>query len=370
MPSGFNPLDRDASPLILLVDDDPECITLLRHHLSVGGYRVMSANDGRIGVVVADKFRPDLVILDLNMPHLDGFGVCEALKSRPSTADIPVIFGTGTVETEEMVTKCLAAGAEDIIFKPYDRLRLLTRVRVVLRAQAARAELQRRATQDRLTGLANREQFVCDLAGAISVSRRDRSESIVMLSDINGLRRVNKRYGFDFGDELILTFGRLLKRLVAPECRAARVGGGVFGLVLHRATRDRGLDLAERLCRTFSSVVFDATSAAKQFHADFGVAAYNGEPAEFEADAFFGQADVALFAAKRRGANQVVAYWQIDAAELSTLTPYPRHSRSQVRQPTERAFVGLPKEDADETAEPERSNASAGAPRTPSEPRP
>lgn len=368
MPPESSPLDRDASPLILLIDDDPECITLLRHHLSVGGYRVMSADDGRMGVVVADKFRPDLVILDLDMPHLDGFGVCEELKSRPSTVDIPVVFGTGSVETDEMVEKCLAAGAEDIIFKPYDRLRLLTRVRVVLRVGAALAELQRRATQDRLTGLANREQFICDLTRAISTARRDNSESIVVLSDINGLRLVNKQYGFDFGDELILTFSRLLKRLVTPECRAARISGGVFGLVLRHATRDRGLSLAEGIRRTFSSVVFDAASAPKQFTANFGVAPYNGEPADFDADAFFGQADVALFAAKRRGPDRIVAYWQIDPAELPSLMPDPRHSRSQTRHPTERSFVGLPEADAGDSAEPRHSEASGDALPTTSKP--
>jgi diguanylate cyclase (GGDEF)-like protein len=359
MPSDLNPLDRDASPLILLIDDDPECVTLLRHMLSIGGYRVMSADDGRVGIVVADKFRPDLIILDLDMPEMDGFEVGAALKHRPNTAAIPLIFGTGTIESEEMVTKCLAAGAEDLLFKPYDRMRVLTRVRVVLRSGAARAELERRATRDRLTGLANREQFMEDLAGAIRSAHGDGSESVVVLSNINGLQRANQRYGFDFGDELIITFSRLLKRLETPECRAARIGGGMFGLVLGHARRDRGVDLAQRLGQTFSSVVFDAASEAKQFGAHFGLAAYAGEPADLETDTFFYHADVALFAAKRKGPNQVVAYWTIDPAELPNLIPHPRHSRSQARRPTQRAFVGLPEEE-DPTGSPPRSNQSAG----------
>lgn len=334
--------EHDERPLVLVVDHDPKTIALLSHLLRAAAYRSISAEDGPMGISIAEKYKPDLIILDLEMPEMDGCATCKQLKARPTTADIPVLFATTAERTDETISHWFGVGAHDFITKPFNRVDLLARLRVILREQAVLETYRSLATEDPATGLGNRRQFIEDIRQAIAVARREATDSILLLTDIDSLTTVNDRHGHDLGDELILTFARLLKRLTSNDARPSRIGDDDFGLVLTRTSKQRALALAERLTKTFAAIVFDAASDPKHFTAGLGLACYAGEPANFDIDDFIRQADAALYAAKTAAPNRIVAHWQLDPDAIPTIPAHKRHSRAKTRCSTHRAFVGAP----------------------------
>jgi len=120
--------DRKTGPLILIVDDVPKNLQILGKILRNQRYKVAAATGGGQALDMIGKIRPDLVLLDIMMPEMDGFEVCKEIKSRPETADIPIIFLTARTETDDIV-KGFSAGAVDYVTKPFNAAELLARVR-------------------------------------------------------------------------------------------------------------------------------------------------------------------------------------------------------------------------------------------------
>ena len=130
-----------SPPLILVVDDNPAALEILAARLSAGGYQVLTASDGEEGLTLARKVLPDLVLLDIMMPGIDGFEVCRRLKSDPSTEDIPVIFLSALGDTEDKV-RGLQLGALDYVSKPFKREEVIARVDTHLTIHRLRGEVQ------------------------------------------------------------------------------------------------------------------------------------------------------------------------------------------------------------------------------------
>ncbi len=331
----------EDAPLVLIVDDDLDFVRFVTTVVQAAGFRTTSAADGQTGLSIAEKYRPNVVLLDLNIPGMHGFEVCEEIKSRLSTADTPIIFITGEDRSDELIAKCFSIGGHDFISKPVNKVDLLARLRVVLREQGLRDAYRKLALEDPFTTLANRRQLFMQINDAVNTTRRAGTESILLIADLDQLLAVNEQHGYDLGDELILTFARLLKRLTGPDCRAGRLGGDELALVLKNSSRAAGLAIAARLRQTFASIAFDAATSPKHFTTCIGLASFTGEPHDFDADEFLRQADIALFAAKQLGRSRTMAYWQLDPDQLPEITPNKRHARSRGRARTQRAYVGL-----------------------------
>jgi adenylate cyclase len=137
----------ESGATVLVVDDQPESVQLLAAILSTGGYQVLSANGGATAIELARTEKPALVVLDVDMPSMDGFEVCARLKLDPQTADIPVLMLTAMADVEFRI-KGLQLGAEDYLTKPFNYRELLARVARRLRAKEAADEL--RAVQYRI----------------------------------------------------------------------------------------------------------------------------------------------------------------------------------------------------------------------------
>lgn len=328
---------------ILVIDDDTATRRLLARQLQImGGFQVVLAESGMAGVALAEEVAPEVILLDVDMPDMDGYETCSKLKSQFSTADIPVILVTGAHRTSKAVVRGFEAGANDFMSKPVSRVDLFARVHVVLREQALREDYRRLATQDPMTGLANRRQFFLATTQAlVRLRRRGGGELVLILADLDKFKQVNDAYGHDFGDEVIVTFSRILKRCTSRTCHAGRLGGEEFALVVSQETRDEGISLANRLRETFAAVEFDADTEPKHFTASFGVASYDGQSGDLDFDLLLKQADIALYAAKKAGRNRVTAYWNLDQDEQLAVPAAQQHARSGKRAKTHRSFVGV-----------------------------
>ena len=137
MNDNFQTLINEYKPLILIVDDIPKNLQVLSSILSFEGYQISFASSGSQALNIIETSLPDLILLDIMMPIMDGYEVCKILKSNPRTKDIPIIFLTGKVEAEDIVHG-LKIGAVDYITKPFNSAELLSRVHTHIELKLSR----------------------------------------------------------------------------------------------------------------------------------------------------------------------------------------------------------------------------------------
>lgn len=220
-----------AQPRILVVDDDRPVIELVD---AIFGERceVLFATNGEQALTLAGTAAPDVILLDVLLPGLDGFEVCARLKADPLTAEIPIIFVTGLGDTAAE-TRGLELGAMDYIAKPINPPVMRMRVDNQIELKRARDRLARLAVTDGLTGLANRRRF--DEMLRLEHARHGRSGgylTLVMI-DLDHFKRYNDTYGHLRGDDCLRAVAGALERaLLRPADLAARLGGEEFACIL------------------------------------------------------------------------------------------------------------------------------------------
>ena len=183
---------------ILVIDDSEKVHTLVRGVLAREPVDIQSATDPEYGLVLAASQRPDLILLDIDMPGMTGFDVCNRLKADPATAASPVIFLTGQNSAQEKV-QGFGVGAVDYITKPFNPTELLARVRASLKTHQAIRSLEARALTDPLTGLWNRAMFNQRVSAEIGARSRTGSALSIIMLDIDGFKKINDLYGHPAG---------------------------------------------------------------------------------------------------------------------------------------------------------------------------
>jgi diguanylate cyclase (GGDEF)-like protein len=247
---------------ILVVDDVPVNVQLLTTYLTSVGYHVITARDGQEALTKVSASQPDLILLDVMMPKLNGFEVCERIKKDPVTRIIPVIMVTALNEIEDKI-KATEAGADDFISKPFNKLELLTRVKSLLRIkqlhdelnakvrelEQARERLRQLAITDGLTGLYNHRYFKEHLEQELNRARRHQLRVSVVMIDIDHFKKFNDTYGHPAGDFILRSIARLLKENIRKIDLAARYGGEEFCLVLVETNKKAAGVAAEKVRR-------------------------------------------------------------------------------------------------------------------------
>jgi two-component system cell cycle response regulator len=305
------------APVILVADDEPVNLALIKRRLEWEEYHVETAQDGGEAVEAARRVLPDLVILDVMMPVLDGLGACRLLKEDPSTRDIPVIFLSALDDTDTKVNG-LSLGANDYISKPFRVEELLARVAVSIRLKRERdllqesaEELRRRAEAasemsmtDALTGLLNRYGLQRALQRELSEARRYARPLSCLLLDIDFFKAINDTHGHAAGDAALMQTARVLTESVRGSDVVCRYGGEEF-LVLAPETDARGAhSLAEKIRLSVSSRLFGGGGRAFALTLSAGVAELR--PGESGND-MIARADLALYQAKQHGRDRVEA---------------------------------------------------------------
>jgi diguanylate cyclase (GGDEF)-like protein len=306
---------------VLVVDDTLANIEIL-YKILQGEYEVFFAKNGRDALKVVQRELPDLVLLDIMMPELDGYQVCSQLKADPSTAHIPVIFITA-MGSEEDETKGLDCGAIDYLTKPISPPIVRARVRNHLELKRSRdllaalggelseknLELKRLAREDGLTGLANRRHFNEMLDAELKRAFRSRQYLSLILCDVDFFKRYNDHYGHVAGDKCLQIIGAtLLSTFMRAGDLSARYGGEEFAVVLPETSPESAGQLAEKLRqKLIAQAIPHACSDALEV-VSFSMGVVGAQVTrERDAEWFIAAADRALYLSKENGRNRVTA---------------------------------------------------------------
>lgn len=287
-------------PAILVVDDESIFHQMLVAILDDIG-NVECVASGAAALAKMEQDVPDLILLDVQMPDMDGYELCRCLKADPRTAEVPVIFLTASISADDEAHG-LDLGAADYVRKPISARIVRRRVSNILELQAANRALQVMASTDPLTGAYNRRHFldVCNT----EMHRSQRYElpfSIAML-DIDNFKAVNDTYGHGIGDDALKATVRAINETLRDEDTLGRLGGEEFGVIFPQTTMDAGALVAERIRESVSEIVIATPEQPLSFTVSIGISDWRPDDS---IDTVLMRADRALYTAKESGRNQV-----------------------------------------------------------------
>ncbi len=238
----------ESEQTVLVVDDESLYVDLIKAILSAE-CNVISAVNGTEALRFALSDSPDLILLDIMMPEMDGYEVCQRLKSDPLTADIPVVFLTALGKIEQEV-QGLEMGAIDYIAKPINPEVVKVRVRNHLELKRYRDTLKTLSLRDGLTGIANRRALDDFLHQEWRRAMRNESWLSLLMIDIDHFKPFNDNYGHGAGDDCLISIARALDAaLKRPADLCSRYGGEEFACVLPETNAEGAAQMAEVLCQ-------------------------------------------------------------------------------------------------------------------------
>jgi diguanylate cyclase (GGDEF)-like protein len=320
-------LDPTKTEDILIVDDTPDNLHLLSRMLTRQGYNVRKALSGPMALTAVQTVAPDLILLDIMMPEMDGYEVCQNLKADAKTAEIPIIFLSALDDVLDKV-KGFQVGGVDYITKPFQFEEVLIRVQNQLALRAAEleirvlnAELEARvkertqeleatntqllemALHDSLTGLPNRALLMTDLRRSIHQAKANLNyQFAVLFLDCDRFKVVNDSLGHLVGDELLILIAHRLSCYVKPQNTLARLGGDEFAILLTEIPNFHDVTtLSDQILQCFSQP-FNLERHEIFMNASIGIVIGNCEYNEPEY--LLRDADTAMYRAKALGKGQ------------------------------------------------------------------
>ena len=285
--------------LILLVDDEPANIQLVAGYIN-DLYQIKVATSGEQCLkLMAGEVLPDLILLDVDMPVMNGYQVCEKLKNNPRTASIPIMFVTA-MQTEEDEEKALELGAVDYLTKPVRPAILLARIKTHVKLKKQRDALVNMAMRDQLTNLFNRHYLLETANHRVARAMRQDISISVLILDIDHFKQINDTKGHAEGDAVL----RALAQLLLQECRLediiARFGGEEFVIFFDDCNQKTATNIAERIRQRIEDLHPNDTYVT----ASIGVAELKKGKEGFSE--LVKRADDAMYEAKNSGRNKVV----------------------------------------------------------------
>ena len=279
---------------ILMVDDVATNLICASEVLR-SDYDVSTAKSGRQALLMLNEMVPDLIMLDINMPQMDGFEVFSRLKENPEWGDIPVIFLTAE---SDMVNeaKCLSMGAMDFIKKPFDPMVMKARIDKILSISEEKKQLEGAAYKDSLTDLSNRKVLENYIA-----SHKD-EKGYFLLLDLDNFKLVNDTYGHVVGDSVLVKLAGVFKDITDKNDIVLRIGGDEFAIFLPgERDREELKGFVRRLIATAEFEVSDLIADYSDFKVSVsvGIASKPGDANDFED--LYSDADKALYYVKQNG---------------------------------------------------------------------
>jgi diguanylate cyclase (GGDEF)-like protein len=339
-------------PIILVVDDIPANIKVLLGFLTANNFNVLIAKNGEMALKIAETKLPQLVLLDVMMPGIDGFETCKQFKANPKTQDIPVIFMTALSETVNKI-KGFEVGAVDYVTKPFQQEELLARInthltirqlqqqlqiqnaeletkhyltlqlnaqlqheieerqKVEIALLKANAELQRLACMDSLTQIANRRRFDEYLQQEWRRTVREQTPLALIMCDIDYFKYYNDTYGHQAGDDCLqkvaFEINQVLKR--ATDL-VARYGGEEFVIILPNTPAAGALHVAQNIQKAILELKIVHSQSSVSDYVTLSMGISSTTQSLFSPEALVTVADHALYEAKNQGRNRIILFGQ------------------------------------------------------------
>ncbi len=289
---------------ILAVDDEPANLYLLEEVLSE--YSITSVKSADEMFKELEVNIPDLILLDVMMPGMDGLTAAHHLKKNEKFKDIPVIF-ISVKNSGEDAADGLYTGADDYIKKPFDNIELIARIDRVLKNKEKRAELYTKATRDSLTGIFNREYFFEYLSIKIRKSGRGNYRFSLGIIDIDHFKNVNDSCGHQAGDRVLVNLTRLINNSLREYDILARYGGEEFIFIIDGILKDQAILIVDKIRKKISETEID-----NENHLFISFSCGLTDITETvdqndKANSLVEIADRRLYAAKSNGRNMVVS---------------------------------------------------------------
>ncbi len=294
-----------AGITILVIDDDVSIHRAVERRLEGVVDQVLKADSPIKGLQIAIQDKPDVILLDVNMPQIDGFKVCRNLQENPTTRDIPIVFLTAD-QSPGNLAKALDAGASDYISKPFNAIELEARVRVALRTKQMIDLLRERARIDAVTGLNNRAAMDDNLIAATAAFKRTGQPLAFLMIDLDHFKIINDTYGHGVGDDVIRRVGASIRASCRAYDIACRFGGDEFGVILAQADTATAEQISKRILEKINSITIRAGGDEIKVACSGGLASATELPSGFESADLLKAADEALYRAKSEGRCRLV----------------------------------------------------------------
>lgn len=287
---------------VLLVEDDLAQAQLVASALESSNIRVTHAEDASRAQEILSQEIPDLILLDVQLPDLDGFALARLIRQDPKHHLLPIVFLTGRGSISSHI-EALRAGADDFLTKPVDQsINLLLQV-VITRAERGR-RIREMVHKDGLTGLLNHATLMAELQNAVEYAQRNDEAFAFLMIDIDHFKRVNDRHGHLVGDQVLLHVAHVFQNVARASDLIGRYGGEEFGMVLRRSDRDGAKTVARKLQAALKERPASTRGGETvPIEVSIGIAVYPGDGAT--ASTLAHAADVALYLAKTSGRNRV-----------------------------------------------------------------
>lgn len=270
-------LKPPAAITILIVDDTPDNLWLLTQILESEGYCVRKALNGKMALQGVHRDPPDLILLDIRMPVMGGYEVCQQLKASTATLHIPILFISALDHMDDKA-QAFSIGGQDYITKPFQDMDVLMRVKNQLLIQQqhqqlqqqnqcleqeiaerlkAEAEVRQLALTDELTALYNRRGFFLLAGQQLKMAQRTQLPCCLLFADVDGLKQINDTFGHEVGDRVIVDAAQLLKQTFRDADIIARLGGDEFAILI-----PAGSDVIDVLCLRLQANINQFNQAA------------------------------------------------------------------------------------------------------------
>lgn len=313
------------TPTILIVDDRPANLLALQATLSDINATIIKAESGAQALSCLLEHNIALVLLDVQMPEMDGYEVANIMSETPTTANIPIVFLTAIDHDDFHIEKAYLSGAIDFITKPINTTILLAKVSIFLNMwlqnkqlkdlaknyQAALEEITRHRDQlkelsvkDHLTGLFQRRVFDDMLIKEISRSMRQQQPLSIAMLDLDNFKNINDQYGHAVGDDVLIKIGQIFMSLMREADLVCRYGGEELVILMPNTRLSDAQLISERIRLAVKSTLFDADQGNINLTISIGVSELQLSQKE-SPEQLLKNADDALYRAKESGRNQI-----------------------------------------------------------------
>lgn len=299
MKSYNNPQVRKGK--VLIVDDAPDTLEIIEKLLRHTGYEVVTASTGEEGIKKVEEEKPDVVLLDINLPGMDGTETLRRIRKINPIQSVIMLTAFATVDNAILALK---EGASDFVKKPFENEHLihivnqcLEKYQTLKEKERLEEEVRRLSITDDLTGLYNYRHFFKTLAQELARLKRQKTSLSLLMFDLDHFKRYNDQYGHLEGDKVLRRIGEIVRHSIRNNVDSGyRYGGDEFAVLLIGASLDQALTIAERIRSSIEE------SKQQNITVSIGLSEYRED---FDLETFVKSADDAMYMAKHSGGNRI-----------------------------------------------------------------